>query len=305
MKKFRALLVVLALITWSCEKENEVDKTPPAVASGIAVSTMNSSVKITWTNPGDEDFAKIKIVYGNNTIEATKEETEKIITDLENGSEYTFSFITVDKLGNESEPVIIKAKPDKYVTKTNAIPVTSGTYSRIKPIFPVTITINNSQYKRIMEAGGTQFIWEGTWGIENDTTCKFNYIYHTIDIRGDKHVATMDEKNNIAISYVHADSTIYSETVFEKKEGSSDFLPGKYSYYLKTVSSDAPSYNKSTYNYVTISEDGKVTYSDSNGGTESSTWSNSDLLNGRFIFVKGNSKTYLIIRDRTVRYYKK
>jgi len=156
MKKFRALLVVLALITWSCEKENEVDKTPPAVVSGIAVSTMNSSVKITWTNPGDEDFAKIKIVYGNNTIEATKEETEKIITDLENGSEYTFSFITVDKLGNESEPVIIKAKPDKYVTKTNAIPVASGTYSRIKPIFPSTITINNSQYKRIMEAGGTQ-----------------------------------------------------------------------------------------------------------------------------------------------------
>lgn len=306
MKKVCIALSLMMFLILSCNKDDkdDDDKTPPQTVSALSATSMNGAVEISWVNPTDEDFLSTKIQYGDVVVEIDKLKNELLVEGLVNGTKYTFNISTLDNDGNISESVAIQSTPDKYVTKVEGAAISSGTFNSIKSTFPVSVVINNYDYKRTMEAGSTQYIWEGAWSIENDTITKFDNNYHTVDFRGDKHVANIIERTNIALLYEYADSTIYVENVFEKTSGDENLLPGTYSYYIKSVSNDVPSYSDDTYYYATITDDGIISYSDSDNNDESSSWNNTDLLNGRFIFVTYKSKTYLIIRDRTLRYLK-
>jgi diketogulonate reductase-like aldo/keto reductase len=81
------------------------DNTPPAEVSALNGTSGNNQITLNWTDPSDSDFAKVIITYtpgGNAAIEVGKGAQTAIITNLANGTEYTFTLKTVDASGNES-----------------------------------------------------------------------------------------------------------------------------------------------------------------------------------------------------------
>lgn len=308
MKKLSAtLLAVITVITFSCKQDNiePIDETAPGQVSELTATPLNTAVKITWTEPTDEDFKSVKIKFAGDSVEVSKGTGEIEIKDLTNGTEYLFSIYTTDTNGNTSEPVEIKAIPDKYVIKIEGEDISSGTYELVNAISPTTIIINNNQYLKEMVTGsGYTFIWDGTWAYENDTSYVFDTEYKSKDPYGNvSHIANLTTRYNGAFNYTFNDSTFYIERAYMKTEGSNDFLAGKYKYTVKTLSDDVPSYNDTVYYNLTINEDGNMTYT----GTyddESDTWNNSDLLGGKYIFVTYKTVNYLIVRSRTERYKK-
>ena len=301
------LLALLTIMAFSCKQENiePTDETAPGQASEVTATALNTAVKIAWTEPTDEDFKSVKIKFNGDSVEINKGTNEKTIESLSNGTEYVFKIYTTDNSGNSSEPVEVSATPDKYVTKIEGNDISSGSYELLNTQFPTTITLNNNEYLKEMVTGsGYTFISDGTWAYENDTTYVFDVEYKSKDPYGNQnHIANLNEKHNGAFTYTFSDSTFYVEDVYMKTEGSDDFLQGNYKYFIKTVSDDAPAYNDTIYFYLSIKEDGNMTYS-SRYGDETDTWENSDLLAGKYIFVSYKSIKYLIVRGRTERYKK-
>jgi len=298
MKNFTSYLIlaVATLFFVACTK-TENDSIPPKGVSGLSATPMNQAVQLTWVNPVDEDFDKTKIIVESNIVEIPKDYNSVLIENMENGKEYLFEISTCDVNGNYSESITIKCTPYKYVTSIIGREIESGTYDAVHPTFPVGIVVNGNQYKRTMQAGGTKYIWEGTWQKTNDTTYTYNYEYYTDDYRGIIHVANMVDKYNSAFCFDFKDTTFAVEEVYEKLEGPAGFITGKYMDYRKTTSDDEPSYNDTTHNFVTFTNDGVATYNN-DGTIETSNWDNQDLLDGKYLFVNINSRIYLIDRKK-------
>lgn len=109
---------------------NNIDKTAPTqVANVIPIySRNNNAIKLSWTNPADEDFAGTEIVYGKTDSEETKTLTfDKNITSatIENiaddDSEYTIAIKTKDDLGNLSEAKTVTVVAAKGAKITSVI----------------------------------------------------------------------------------------------------------------------------------------------------------------------------------------
>lgn len=109
---------------------NNIDKTAPTqVANVIPIySRNNNAIKLSWTNPADEDFAGTEIVYGKKDSEETKTLTfDKNTTSatIENiaddESEYTIAIKTKDDLGNlsEAKTVTVVAAKGAKITSVN------------------------------------------------------------------------------------------------------------------------------------------------------------------------------------------
>ncbi|MCP4181691.1 MAG: DUF4959 domain-containing protein [bacterium] len=298
------LLVFLFGVT-SCNKDKDLDTIPPLAATEITVEALNSAVLLTWTNPSDEDFVLTKITYGEITIEVSKGENKRKIEDLTNGTEYTFDISTVDNAGNVSEPVSVKSTPDKYVSVVQGNDIEDGTFDRLNTTLPIEVTFSNSNCTQTMDAGGTEYIWEGTWSFESDTTYKFDCEYYTIDYRGKVHVADIIKRKTSAFCYEYSDTIFFVEKVFRKIDGEEGFLQGSYRSYMIDNSTDMLSYSDTTFFYANIIEDGNIVYSDSDGNSSTVTWNNQDLLNGDFLFVTYKDETYLITREESYLYNKR
>jgi hypothetical protein len=294
-------------ILFVCCQKVETNSIPPGPVSDLTAIPKNQAVWISWTNPVDVDFVKTKIVFDGNIIEIQKSENSALITELDNGKEYTFEISTADLSGNYSAVMTIKSTPDKYVTKLTGKETVDGTYLAVNSSFPRSIVIKGNQYKRTLQGGATKYIWEGTWQKENDTTYTFDYEYYTDDFRGIVHVADMLDKYNSAFCFDYADTTFYMEQAYEKIEGSMEFFPGLYKSYRKNFSEDEPSYSDTTYQYVSVTTEGLISFhtvSADYTSNETANWTNQDLLDGNYLFVTINCRTYLIDRKKIFRFAK-
>lgn len=94
------------------------DFTPPAALSESDISgTYDESAKtitLTWTTPTDEDFDHVEISYVSTDSSGTSQESSaesttentKTFTDVNTAkNSYTYTFVTVDTLGNKSDKV--------------------------------------------------------------------------------------------------------------------------------------------------------------------------------------------------------
>lgn len=305
MRNYLGLFLLgIILVATSCSKDEDLDTIPPEQVTGITAEALNSAVLLKWINPTDEDFSLTKITYGETTIEVSAENNEKRIENLINGTEYTFELYTVDKEGNISEPITVDATPDKYVTIIQGNDIENGTYDRLDASFPIEVVFNNTNCIQTMEAGGTKFIWAGTWSYENDTTYKFDCEYYTDDFRGITHVANLIKRKTPVFTYEYSDTTFFVEKAYLKIDGEDGLLQGTYKSYIKDISEDVTSYSDTTYFYANISQEGTIEYSDSDGNSDSGVWTNQDLLNGNFLFISYKEETYLIIREKSILYNK-
>ncbi len=109
---------------------NNIDKTAPSqVANVIPIySRNNNAIKLSWTNPADEDFAGTEIVYGKTDSEETitltfdKNTTSATIKNIaDDDSEYTIAIKTKDDLGNlsEAKTVTVVAATGAKITSVN------------------------------------------------------------------------------------------------------------------------------------------------------------------------------------------
>ena len=306
MRNYLSLFLLgIILVATSCSKDDDIDTIPPEKVTGITAEALNSAVLLKWINPTDEDFLLTKITYGETIVEVSAEKNEKRIENLINGTEYTFELYSVDREGNISEPITVAATPDKYVTIVQGNDIVNGTFDRLNSSFPIEIVFNNSSCVQTMEAGGTKYIWEGTWSFENDTTYKFDCEYYTDDFQGVTHVANIVKRRTPTFNYDYSDSTFYVEKAYLKIDGDEGLLQGTYKSYMKDISDDAPSYSDTTFFYANVSQDGNIEYSDSDGNTDSGDWDNQDLLDGNFLFVTYKDESYLVIREKSILYNKR
>ncbi len=99
-----------------------ISAVPPAEVTAATAGAGNGKVTVTWTDPTDADFAKVRIAWktgsGSYTtpVEVAKGAQTYTITGLTNGSTYTIKLTTVDTSGNESAGAIVTAKPTAPVS---------------------------------------------------------------------------------------------------------------------------------------------------------------------------------------------
>ena len=133
MKKTALLLLLMsALLIASCSN-NVVqleDKTPPAWVQNVQVVAGNGSVSLFWTTPADNDFFGTRITFEPAVEGITQpviiegdcsENSNALFNGLNNGTEYTFTLVAVDKNQNKGEGVVVKVIPvNKETEKESA-----------------------------------------------------------------------------------------------------------------------------------------------------------------------------------------
>ena len=104
------------------------DFTPPAALSESDISgTYDESAKtitLTWTTPTDEDFDHVEISYVSTDSSGTSQESSaesttentKTFTDVNTAkNSYTYTFVTVDTLGNKSDKVSYTVEVSSFI----------------------------------------------------------------------------------------------------------------------------------------------------------------------------------------------
>jgi chitodextrinase len=104
------------------------DITPPAEVTGLNAAPGNMQAVLTWTDPADEDFARVEITFTpeaagiEQPIMVTEAQTYTV-TGLANGTEYAFTLKTADATGNQSAGISVATTPNlANVSGLTAVP---------------------------------------------------------------------------------------------------------------------------------------------------------------------------------------
>ncbi len=93
----------------------DFDTTAPADVTPGAVAEGDSYVVLQWTDPDDSDLNHIQITHnqagGADPFYVTAGSQQAAITDLANGTHYTFTIVAVDSSGNASDGVEVSGTP--------------------------------------------------------------------------------------------------------------------------------------------------------------------------------------------------
>ena len=98
----------------SCKKAG--DTSAPAEVTNLQLYNGTDNVKLTWNDPADGDFLKVRITckapYESNTVEIVKGVQSAEFKYLVSGTEYSFLVKTVDLHDNPSAGITTKGMPD-------------------------------------------------------------------------------------------------------------------------------------------------------------------------------------------------
>ncbi|MFW5785803.1 MAG: S8 family serine peptidase, partial [bacterium] len=95
------------------------DNTPPADVTDVAADPLDQAVELTWENPDDPDFDGLRISRdGVEDVVLEPTEATYLIENLSNGTNYTFTIRTVDRVGNVSAGVSTGATPREKTVYT-------------------------------------------------------------------------------------------------------------------------------------------------------------------------------------------
>ncbi len=162
------LSVLLALAFVSCKVElkseesgKSEDSGSPAEVTNLKAAAKNAQILLTWTDATDEDIFGYEVTCSevaliNRSINAPAKNSMIIsqgaggcfVSNLKNGTEYTFTVTTLDTSGNKSSGVTVKATPVRggtgeamNISLTPSVPHQNG-YTGNKSNTIVTITVN-------------------------------------------------------------------------------------------------------------------------------------------------------------------
>ncbi|WP_435654275.1 hypothetical protein [Cellulophaga baltica] len=297
-KKLFLVLTVCGLFFSCSSDDGPAADTPPGAVVNLEGIAQNEAVWLQWTNPTDTDLDKITISYNGVSTDIAKTAEAFKVEALTNKEEYTFEITVTDLAGNVSASTSVSATPDKYVALYDGIDVESGFYSKTESngiIFDTTIDGANILKRVFLPASGNEYFWEGTLVKNNDATFTYELEYYGISNGVRDHVADLVQVTNAVFSFEYDDQMRFASNVnvYEKVEGDENFLEGTYSSFLNTTSEDNSSFDEMTSRTIEFTATNGVVLTVKGEETLSS-WNNQDLLDEKYIFVKYNSKTYLI-----------
>lgn len=93
------------------------DKTPTASVTDLEAEIGSKKVVLSWENPSDEDFYGVKISEASNSgslktpVFLEKPCKSFAVSELANGTEYSFSVVALDESLNESTAATVRATP--------------------------------------------------------------------------------------------------------------------------------------------------------------------------------------------------
>lgn len=167
------LVVSVFLGMTSCQQEVEVpsDKTAPADVTELTVTNKDASVLLTWNDATDKDIYGYEVTWNNNApinrSAAMKANSMMVapgakgcyISNLTNGTEYTFTVKSVDTSGNKSAGVTKTITPS--IIEKSALQITLEPNTTERTNQNVVITVNAttdsaSKIKKITFIEGTE-----------------------------------------------------------------------------------------------------------------------------------------------------
>ncbi len=102
--KLFSLLIGILILTNACSIFGiDPEDTPPSEVTNLIAEVIDNSVKLSWTNPTEDRFAKVVIRYSNTSddswgrLDVVDGSEEILITDLDYNTEYLFSVQTSSK----------------------------------------------------------------------------------------------------------------------------------------------------------------------------------------------------------------
>lgn len=100
------------------------DTTPPANVTELAALNRGGAIQLVWTDATDSDAYGYEVSYGEKAFAVILQGRGSCyVSDLVNGTEYTFTVKSVDKTGNKSEGVSVKATPTAgYLSISLSVP---------------------------------------------------------------------------------------------------------------------------------------------------------------------------------------
>jgi hypothetical protein len=127
--------------------------TPPGPVENPEVYAGFTRALITWSDPDDIDFTNVRISWAKTgqghgiPAEISKGVQQYEIKGLDEDTEYQISITAVDAGGNESQPIILTAKTQKYTSKPSkpTEPPKPPSGSSGKKVEPVPV--NEQQFK--------------------------------------------------------------------------------------------------------------------------------------------------------------
>ena len=167
------LVVSVFLGMTSCQQEVEVprDKTAPADVTELTVTNKDASVLLTWNDATDKDIYGYEVTWNNNApinrSAAMKANSMMVapgakgcyISNLTNGTEYTFTVKSVDTSGNKSAGVTKTITPSIIEKSALQIALEPNTTERTNQNVVITVnatTDSASKIKKITFIEGTE-----------------------------------------------------------------------------------------------------------------------------------------------------
>ena len=174
---FAMIFIIASMIFMGCSSEvetqsdnNTSDKTAPADVTELTATNKDASVLLTWTDATDEDIYGYEVTWNNNAPinrSAAMESNSMIvapgakgcyISNLTNGTEYTFTVKSVDTSGNKSAGVTKTITPSIIEKSILQIALEPNTTERTNQNVVITVnatTDNASEVKKIAYKEGT------------------------------------------------------------------------------------------------------------------------------------------------------
>ncbi len=162
------------------------DAIPPSAPLGIHAVPGKGQVQIHWTNPGDTDLKKVRLVMredgryprtptdGKGLFEQTATRNAPrsfTATGLVNGRPYHFACFATDEAGNISEPALVRAIPpaDMGTVQVTIIP-SWGKWALVDSVDRVHRGTGNARIQ--VPAGEVTMYW--TWGDDYEQPLKMS-----------------------------------------------------------------------------------------------------------------------------------
>ena len=139
------------------------DTTPPAQPTDFIATPADSQIVLTWTNPTDSDFVRVKLLRRKNIAPVSHNDSKAEIiyegineeyTDIElnNNNIYHYSIFAYDKKPNYSEILTISSQPIKGKTnitppkkKDSVLPYPNGSLLKVKDDEKIYLIVNNER----------------------------------------------------------------------------------------------------------------------------------------------------------------
>ena len=172
---FAMILIIASMIFTGCQQEVETqsgngDTTAPADVTNLVATNKDASVLLTWEDATDEDVYGYEVTWNkSNPINRSAAMTANsmmvapgaegcYISNLTNGTEYTFTVKSVDTSGNKSAGVSKTITPSIIEKSPLAITLTANTSSKTSQDVVISVnatTDNASEVKKIAYKEGS------------------------------------------------------------------------------------------------------------------------------------------------------